>query len=77
MDEAPWPLRPLQAGKPIVALIGVDLQELPAEAPKEAFGMLMGSLKNLPSHDSLDPGRDCTRQTSLRDRKGLDRVPAI
>lgn len=40
MDEQPRPLWPLQACQPIIALIGVNLQELSAEALKEAFGML-------------------------------------
>lgn len=40
MDELPWSLRPLQTRQPVIALIGVNLQVLSAEALEEAFGML-------------------------------------
>ncbi|CAN7143653.1 hypothetical protein LJR234_000078 [Mesorhizobium amorphae] len=40
MDEQPRSLRPFQACQPVIALIGVNLQELSAEALKEAFGMV-------------------------------------
>lgn len=39
VDECPWPLRPLHAGEPVVAVIAVALQEAPAEALQEVFGI--------------------------------------
>lgn len=47
MDEYPWPLRPLQACQPIIALIGVNLQELSAEALKEAFSMVTAAPRRI------------------------------
>lgn len=52
MDEPPRPLRPFQTGQPVIALIGVDLEELSAEALKEAFGMLAtASWRIVEQHD--------------------------
>src|SRR5690606_22235938 len=47
MDEQPRSLRPFQACQPVIALIGVNLQELSAEAVKEAFGMVAAAPRRI------------------------------
>ena len=51
MDELPRSLRPFQARQPIIALIGVNLQELSAEALEEAFGMLAAAPRRIVDRD--------------------------
>src|SRR5207245_2243281 len=56
VDECPWPLRPRDAGEPVVTIIAVALQEAPAEALQELFGIGAAAPRRIAEQHDRRPG---------------------
>src|SRR5260370_4744429 len=63
MHQHPWSLRSFDTRQPIITLIAIALQESPAEALQESFGMFAASPRRVTENLRLDIWRHVSRGT--------------